>query len=88
LDFLERDAQLAFFFHRGDSSGEGGSGQRWDSELFPELMKKVPKGRESLFLTTGEPGGAAVPESIETPRRMDHVGRSNVTYYHGKMKAG
>lgn len=38
--FLDEDVPLAFFFHRGDSEGEGGSGQRWDSELLPLLRQK------------------------------------------------
>lgn len=57
LDFLQADVELAFYFHRGDSWGEGGSGQQWDSKLLPELMKKIPAGKECIFLTDGEPGG-------------------------------
>ena len=60
-DFLKVDVELAFYFHRGDSGdnggGEGGSGQKWDSELLPELFKKIPLNKQCVFLTDGEPGG-------------------------------
>ncbi len=56
-DFLRRDVDLAFYFHRGDGSGEGGSGQAWDSELAGELVKKIPAGAMAPFLTDGVPGG-------------------------------
>lgn len=56
-EFLGTDVDLAFYFHRGDSLGEGGSGQRWDSELLPELVRMVPPGRSCVCLTDGEPGG-------------------------------
>lgn len=56
LQFLASDVKLAFYFHRGDSLGEGGSGQRWDSTLLPDLFALVPKGQSCYFLTDGEPG--------------------------------
>ncbi|BCO09217.1 hypothetical protein GF1_15930 [Desulfolithobacter dissulfuricans] len=49
--------ELSFYFHRGDSWGEGGSGQRWDSEHIPELINMVPYNKRCVFLTDGEPGG-------------------------------
>lgn len=57
LDFLSRDIDLAFYFHRGDGRGEGGSDQKWDSELLPHLINKIPPGGQCIFLTDGEPGG-------------------------------
>lgn len=55
--FLDVDVDLAFYFHRGDSPGEGGSGQKWDSDLLPELIRKTPAENSCLILTDGEPGG-------------------------------
>ena len=56
-DFLKKDVNLTFYFHRGDSYGEGGSGQFWDSDLLPELVKKVKNDYGCLFVTDGEPRG-------------------------------
>lgn len=61
LAVFEMDLDLSFYFHRGDSSGEGGSGQFWDSKLLPELLKKVGSGMSCIFLTDGEPGGFQQP---------------------------
>jgi hypothetical protein len=57
IDFLRMKVELAFYFHRGDSVGEGGSGQLWDSEFLSELTGMVPDGKRCIFLTDGEPGG-------------------------------
>ena len=57
LAFLDEPVDLRFYFHRGDSEGEGGSGQRWDSELLPALRRMIPTGQACLYLTDGEPGG-------------------------------
>jgi len=65
LEFMKLDIPLRFYFHRGDSPGEGGSGQNWDSELLPELAKS----NQGLFvLTDGEPGG--LPDSISSCLKM------------------
>ena len=63
--FLEEDAELKFYFHRGDSMGEGGSGQKWDSEFLPELLKKIPKNEVCLYLSDGQPGGFDEHHSLE-----------------------
>jgi hypothetical protein len=65
-DFLNENVDLIFYFHRGDSLGEGGSGQKWDSELLPKLLMKVPKGETCLFVTDGVPGGLSEGYSSET----------------------
>lgn len=57
LEFLDFDVDLSFYFHRGDSWGEGGSTQKWDSELLPKLRSMIPIDKKCLFLTDGEPGG-------------------------------
>jgi len=57
LEFLKLNVELSFYFHRGDSWGEGGSGQKWDSEHIPDLINMIPKGKKCVFLTDGEPGG-------------------------------
>lgn len=55
--FLEEEVELAFYFHRGDSSGEGGSDQPWDSKWLPELLRKIPVHSSCLYLTDGVPHG-------------------------------
>ena len=57
LEFLKSDVDLRFYFHRGDSCGEGGSGQQWDSEHLPKLIRMIPDNQTCIFLTDGEPGG-------------------------------
>jgi len=80
-DFLTRNVNLAFYFHRGDSYGEGGSGQFWDSDLLPELMKKVPNDYRCLFVTDGEPRGLleSVKEKAHEFKIHENMGR----YYFG-----
>ena len=56
-DFLTRDVDLTFYFHRGDSWGEGGSGQQWDRLHLTDLGAKTPRGNLCRILTDGEPGG-------------------------------
>jgi len=56
-EFLDLDIPVSFFFHRGDSEGEGGSGQRWDSELLPQLLERSSSDVGLRMLTDGEPGG-------------------------------
>lgn len=65
MAFLQENAELAFYFHRGDSWGEGGSGQKWDSTLLPELLKMIPFSSSCVYLTDGEPGGFAERYSAE-----------------------
>jgi len=67
--FLERDVDLAFYFHRGDSPGEGGSGQEWDSEYLADLGRMVPEGRDCRIVTQGEPGGVR-PDVQEQLHRL------------------
>ncbi len=55
--FLDKDVELRFYFHRGDSWGEGGSGQEWDSKLLPKLLEKIPNNSKCYFFTDGHPGG-------------------------------
>jgi len=57
LTFLESDTNISFYFHRGDSEGEGGSGQRWDSVLLEKLKSKIAPGHNCLYITDGIPGG-------------------------------
>jgi hypothetical protein len=56
-DFLGQDMDLAFYFHRGDSPGEGGSGQKWDSLHIVDLGQKIADTSVCQILTDGEPGG-------------------------------
>ena len=57
LTFLDQDVDLAFYFHRGDSQGEGGSNQLWDSKLMPELLEKSDPAKGLRILTDGQWGG-------------------------------
>lgn len=63
---LEKDIELKFYFHRGDSWGEGGSGQLWDSILLPELAKLIPSGLSAIYVTDGVPGGFRAENTAET----------------------
>lgn len=59
--FLKMEIPLTFYFRRGDSGengpGEGGSGQRWDSDLLPQLLEKADREIGCRILTDGQPGG-------------------------------
>ena len=57
LEFLKSNVDLRFYFHRGDSWGEGGSGHQWDSKYLSKLIRMVPDNQTCIFLTDGEPGG-------------------------------
>lgn len=59
LKFLEWNITLSTYFHRGDSWGEGGSGQEWDSQLLPILLQKSCPQEGCFVLTDGQPGDLA-----------------------------
>jgi hypothetical protein len=83
--FLLEDVALRFYFHRGDSEGEGGSGQEWDSKLLPELLKMIPANALCMYLTDGEPGGFDTRYSLETfELNMPFIERGR-TYYCGRF---
>jgi len=81
-DFLNEDVNLTFYFHRGDSCGEGGSDQLWDSGLLPILMKKIPSDTQCFFVTDGKPGGL-----LELVKENSHVFKADEgvegNYYFG-----
>ena len=54
--FLEKNVNLSMYFHRGDSPGEGGSGEYWDSEFLPQLARMANSGTLRV-VTQGQPGG-------------------------------
>ncbi len=83
--FLEKDISLGFYFHRGDSSGEGGSNQKWDSELLSQLKKKVKIGKECFFISDGEPGGG-MSEEISIKHEKKLYSDRNRKYYFGYLK--
>lgn len=81
--FLEKDIPIAFYFHRGDSPGEGGSGQSWDSELLPQLLAKSDPDIGCRILTDGEPGGLLDDVAVKCQRvslSSSHRGRD---YFYG-----
>ena len=83
--FFAEDAELKFYFHRGDSWGEGGSGQEWDSKLLPELLKKIPEGSSCLYLTDGSPSGFDESYASETTDlNMPFIERGR-KYYCGRF---
>ena len=86
-DFLEENVALRFYFHRGDSWGEGGSGQKWDSDLLPNLLSKIPKNGSCLYLTDGIPGGFEVEQSSKSfELNLPFVERGR-TYYCGEFRS-
>lgn len=85
ISILQEDVELGFYFHRGDSWGEGGSGQEWDSKLLPELLKMVPPHSSCIYLTDGVPGGFENHHSSEAfELNMPFIGIDR-TYYCGKF---
>jgi len=78
--FLDKDVLLTFYFHRGDSWGKGGSGQKWNSELLTGLAKKATNGHSCVFLTDGDPGSLH-PVLMEQVHRLKFF--SETTYYCG-----
>jgi hypothetical protein len=85
-DFLNENVDLQFYFHRGDSWGEGGSGQKWDSDLLPKLLSKIPKARPCLYVTDGFPGGFATQYSSESfELNLPFVERGRI-YYCGRLR--
>jgi len=55
--FLKIGASVGFFFRRGDSQGNGGSGQEWDSRHILDVVKKGQCDRDIIIVTDGQPGG-------------------------------
>jgi len=92
LEFLNETVPLGVYFHRGDSWGEGGSGQCWDSDHLPRLLAKIPSGREGILLTDGQPGGIRTEEfslykfcQFEELRTPHH--RPRQTYYFSRYSS-
>ena len=85
LNFLKLSkVSLAFYFHRGDSYGEGGSGQFWDSDLLNELISTKMPGTSCLFITDGQPGGLS-PQIANRAYTFTAKNEPERTYYLGKM---
>jgi len=85
-EFLNRKVDLAFYFHRGDSEGEGGSGQEWDGRFILELGEMAPAAGSCMVVTDGEPGGlhCDLRQRLEPVVRIpsSHRGRD---YYQGAV---
>jgi hypothetical protein len=84
--FLKKEIRLAFYFHRSDSEGEGGSGQCWDSDLLPQLLAKSDRELGCRILTDGQPGGlleaiASKCQKVSPPN--SHRGRD---YFYGVIR--
>ena len=83
MTFLDKDIPIAFYFHRGDSPGEGGSGQSWDSNLLLQLLAKSAKDIGCHVLTDGEPGGLRDEVATQCQKvslASSHLGRD---YFYG-----
>lgn len=50
-DFLDRQGNMAFFFHRYDGS-EGGSEQPWETDWLDRLAFRVGHGNKAVFFTS------------------------------------
>jgi hypothetical protein len=88
IRFLDLDVDLAFYFHRGDSPGEGGAGQKWDSDLLLQLTRKVPAEKSCLILTDGEPGGLDGRVVRQLRRLTTPFIERGRTYYAGHLSGG
>lgn len=84
-DFLELDVNLAMYFHRGDSYGEGGSGEYWDSTLFNSLKSKARSGLLRV-ITQGEPGGLG--EDLVNTLRAIKISSDSTMHRDGKYYVG
>jgi hypothetical protein len=87
LSFLGRSISLSFYFHRGDSTGEGGSNQRWDSELLQRLAELSPARQPWFFVTDGEPGGfrTTLPQEVHSTVISVPNRREDYRYYFGRL---
>jgi hypothetical protein len=85
LNFLQQDVDLAFYFHRGDSQGEGGSGQNWDSELMADLLQKVAKSGVCQVLTDGQPGGLRSDILSEMQTFTSPISHRRRKYFFGQI---
>lgn len=88
-EIFKKNIELQFYFHRGDSQGEGGSDQRWDSDYLPELCKLIPSGSSALFVTDGSPYGFNErSEGISEAHKLTtpFIERSRI-YYCGKLSS-
>ena len=87
ISILGKGIELRFYFHRGDSWGEGGSGQEWDSTHLPELIKLIPSGSSAIYITDGAPGGFR-PDKIseEFALNLPFIERGR-TYYCGRFSS-
>jgi hypothetical protein len=86
MTFLEKDIPLAFYFHRGDSPGEAGSGQSWDSDLLPQLLAKSVSDIGCHVLTDGEPGGLRDEVTTQCQKVSLPNSHRNRDYFYGLIK--
>lgn len=87
VTIFEKGIELQFYFHRGDSWGEGGSGQKWDSVHIPDLVKLIPSGSSAIYVTDGVPGGFRSENSSETfALNLPFIERGR-TYFCGRLSS-
>jgi hypothetical protein len=85
MEFLQSRLPVRFYFHRGDSRGEGGCDQGWDGELLGELLSRSDD-RGMFVLTDGQPGGLnsryeRLPQKLTVP-----MSRREYAYYAGLLR--
>jgi hypothetical protein len=87
-DFLNTSSRLVFFFRRGDSNGDGGSDQRWESDLFTQWKPMIPGGELCAILTDGIPGGLAdeLKRKLGEPKKFPSSQRK-FPYYCGIIRS-
>lgn len=88
--FLQMEIPLTSYFRRGDSGdngpGEGGSGQRWDSDLLPQLLAKTDREIGCRILTDGEPGGLLEDIASKCQKISLPNGHRKRDYFYGVIR--
>ena len=82
-DFLKSSSPLIFFFRRGDSQGEGGSDQPWDSAWFDRWKTMVPEGASCAVITDATPYGLApeLEKSLVKIQESPQLSRTRPYYF-------
>jgi hypothetical protein len=85
MEFLQSRLPVRFYFHRGDSRGEGGCDQEWDGELLGELLSRSDD-RGMFVLTDGQPGGVNSRYERLLQKLTVPMSRWEYSYYAGQLR--
>ncbi len=83
LEAFELVNNISVFFYRGDSDGEGGSGQMWmGPELFPKIVKKLTQ--RAIIVTDGANHGLYAEKNNDLPWQpmLDYYPHDNNRDFH------